>query len=61
MPTSIEDINEAFRNKKFAEASLDGGTLVLSFQADPEGPSQESPTITVVNVDEEDISYNIPS
>jgi hypothetical protein len=61
MPSTIEDINAAFRNKKFAQASLDDGTLVISFQADPEALNQEGPTITVVEVDEEDISYNVPS
>lgn len=61
MPSSvIDDINSAFRNKKFAQASLDEGTLVLSFEGDPEGMNAENPTITVVSVDEEDISYNLP-
>jgi hypothetical protein len=59
MPNVIDDITSAFRNKKFAEASLDEGTLVISFQADPLALNQENPTITVTNVDEEDISYNI--
>ncbi len=61
MPSTIEDINAAFRNKKFAEATLDDGTLVLSFQADPEALNQESPTITIAEVDEGDISFNIPA
>jgi ribosomal protein S12 len=60
MPSVIEDITTAFRNRKFAQVSLEEGTLVISFQSDPEAVSQENPIITVENVDEEDISYNIP-
>jgi len=61
MPNVIDDINSAFRNKQFAGASLDGGTLVIEFQGDPEDLNAQGPTITVANVDEGDVSYNIPN
>ncbi len=61
MPNVIEEINAAFRNKLFAEASLEEGSLVLEFQGDPEDLNAQGPTITVANVDEGDVSYNIPN
>lgn len=61
MPNVIEEINSAFRNKLFAEASLEEGSLVLEFQGDPEDLNAQGPTITVANVDEGDVSYNIPN
>ena len=61
MPNVIDDINSEFRNRKFAEASLNDGTLVLAFQGNPEDLNAENATITVVSVDEEDISYNLPN
>jgi len=61
MPSVIDDINSAFRNKQFAGASLNEGTLVIEFQGDPEGLNAQGPTITVANVDEEDVSFNIPN
>ncbi|HEV7644686.1 MAG TPA: hypothetical protein VGO50_12135 [Pyrinomonadaceae bacterium] len=61
MPSVIDDINSAFRRKEFAQVSLSDGTLVIEFLGDPEQMTAQGPTITVANVDEEDISYNIPN
>jgi hypothetical protein len=61
MPSVIDEINSAFRNKQFAGASLDEGTLVIEFQGDPEDLNAQGPTITVVEVDEGDISFNLPN
>lgn len=61
MPSVIEEINSVFRNKKFAEAVLDEGTLVLHFQHDPEDLNQEDATISVAEVAVEDVSYNDPN
>jgi hypothetical protein len=60
MPSVLDEINSAFRNKQFAQVSLSEGTLVIEFQGDPVQATAQGPTITVQNVDEEDVSYNIP-
>ena len=59
MPNVIEEINSAFRNKQFAQATLSEGTLVIEFQGDPEQVTAQGPIITVQNVDEGDVSFNL--